>query len=812
VHIDPLAEQQKVHEQGIFGAVRDGNLDAVLRFCEEDPKCLNERDPVGAAPIHAAVLYQKQEIAKALIEDDRFRHCAVYQYTAGKDGLYVGENILHIAIIQQNIQLVQWLLEKAPGLLKGEAVGTFLSPGKDTYFGGYPLLFAVASNQMDMVEAILNLELPKMERKLEPYQNILLTDKHGNSALHLAVVHDLKDMYDFCCEEAEECEKELDPNEFVPLRFKRNVEGLSPLALAAAMGNKDMFEHILKKNTLKAWTYGPVVCYMVPLLGLEQPTVDDDGNVQDSLIALECLCGGYKRLTGCLPERPQGPSDKCDERVYEARLEMIMLPAIKGLLDKKWDYFGKPIFKRKRRFFFVVQILWTISVVIPNHYRSKPTNLSEFPISNGFIIAAEAIVGIMVLLKLVGEVVEIAKRGVKAYFTQMRGSSALDNVTSLSFNLLYLVGFIFRRLGPLNPAYYQVDDVCHGFAALVGWMTMFFFLLGLRQFGPFIIMIKEMLINDMRRFAAVYVSVLMGYTMSLYLTLDNFKEPGLAKFFEHMKELMLLGTVGELPGSMDDWDRNRWMAEILLFTYIVFVVVLLLNLLIAMMGNTYTKVDEAATRRWYAELAGMMMAFERELDHEEMQQQRSLYSIHMQNKAKKNASSTGVSSSLKEFYFEISVHDPSWKLKTCEGQELDGITQDFLNKLELHSTSVEEVLEYSDVDLAELLTVDFKYNVLQRNKLKAWLQKQNAISLKRRQSKLSNGLRLRTKRRPTLSAGKASKDIDAEILELLAYESRHRQRTEEAQEGTQTYIYDTLAMLNDTVAMKGGGRNGAAQV
>ena len=82
------------------------------------------------------------------------------------------------------------------------------------------------------------------------------------------MVHDLKDMYDFCCEEAEECEKELDPNEFVPLRFKRNVEGLSPLALAAAMGNKDMFEHILKKNTLKAWTYGPVVCYMVPLLGM----------------------------------------------------------------------------------------------------------------------------------------------------------------------------------------------------------------------------------------------------------------------------------------------------------------------------------------------------------------------------------------------------------------------------------------------------------------------------------------------------------------------------------------------------------------
>ena len=119
------------------------------------------------------------------------------------------------------------------------------------------------------------------------------------------------------------------------------------------------------------------VPYRHPLLGLEQPTVDDDGNVQDSLIALECLCGGYKRLTGCLPERPQGPSDKCDERVYEARLEMIMLPAIKGLLDKKWDYFGKPIFKRKRRFFFVVQILWTISVVIPNHYRSKPTNLSE---------------------------------------------------------------------------------------------------------------------------------------------------------------------------------------------------------------------------------------------------------------------------------------------------------------------------------------------------------------------------------------------------------------------------------------------------
>eukprot|EP00667_Euglena_gracilis_P031247 EG_transcript_44968 len=64
----------------------------------------------------------------------------------------------------------------------------------------------------------------------------------------------------------------------------------------------------------------------------------------------------------------------------------------------------------------------------------------------------------------------------------------------------------------------------------------------------------------------------------------------------------------------------------LLFTlYIILVVILLLNLLIAMMGNTYATVQEQAEKRWYLERANLMAAYEAELTVEAMQQLRKAY-------------------------------------------------------------------------------------------------------------------------------------------------------------------------------------------
>ena len=128
--------------RNIRSAITDGCLSEVLRITAEDPDCMSLRDPAGAAPVHFAFLLGRDEIGKELVQ--RYPQCTTWVYSHGP---YEGENLLHIAIVRQNEELVQWLLTANPEVLNAEALGPFFNPSGPTYFGGYPLLFAVSTNQ-----------------------------------------------------------------------------------------------------------------------------------------------------------------------------------------------------------------------------------------------------------------------------------------------------------------------------------------------------------------------------------------------------------------------------------------------------------------------------------------------------------------------------------------------------------------------------------------------------------------------------------------------------------------------------------------
>ena len=85
--------------------------------------------------------------------------------------------------------------------------------------------------------------------------------------------------------------------------------------------------------------------------------------------------------------------------------------------------------------------------------------------------------------------------------------------------------------------------------------------------------------------------------------MDSSKTPGPQKFFDRLRETLLLGIVSDVPTGLlrdanEDGAGNSWLVVLLLTTYIIFVVILLLNLLIAMMGNTYQNVECNSQRRW----------------------------------------------------------------------------------------------------------------------------------------------------------------------------------------------------------------------
>ena len=70
--------------------------DAVRQLVAQDPDVLDQRDAVGASPIHVAFLLGLADVGKELVQ--AYPTHATYVYV---EGPYTGENILHIAIIQQ---------------------------------------------------------------------------------------------------------------------------------------------------------------------------------------------------------------------------------------------------------------------------------------------------------------------------------------------------------------------------------------------------------------------------------------------------------------------------------------------------------------------------------------------------------------------------------------------------------------------------------------------------------------------------------------------------------------------------------------
>eukprot|EP00667_Euglena_gracilis_P033180 EG_transcript_53349 len=88
------SDQQKMHQEGIFRAIKEGRRVEVNRLVQRDPSVLISCDAVGANPIHIAFLYRQTEIGQTLVRQYPELATSVYG-----EGEYSGENILHIAII-----------------------------------------------------------------------------------------------------------------------------------------------------------------------------------------------------------------------------------------------------------------------------------------------------------------------------------------------------------------------------------------------------------------------------------------------------------------------------------------------------------------------------------------------------------------------------------------------------------------------------------------------------------------------------------------------------------------------------------------
>ena len=248
----------KADETSVWNAISSNNIERLKRMVRDDGDILRSRDAVGATPILLCCLLRRTDMVKWLLQHDPSQGCL--QYNGAE---YLGENCLHIAIVNKDIALAKHLLGLFPQLLHQRAIGEFFKkdaplPGSLTvtpcYYGEYPCHFAAATNQPEILDLLVGVDPSILD----------LTDTNGNTVLHLCVEHERTDMYDHICAVDQQRVAGGHKSETLlqtPLQDVKNKGGRSTLLMAANAGSRVMLEHLLERSKIVQWSFGePNLC------------------------------------------------------------------------------------------------------------------------------------------------------------------------------------------------------------------------------------------------------------------------------------------------------------------------------------------------------------------------------------------------------------------------------------------------------------------------------------------------------------------------------------------------------------------------
>uniref|UniRef100_A0A8C5KMV7 Transient receptor potential cation channel, subfamily V, member 4 n=1 Tax=Jaculus jaculus TaxID=51337 RepID=A0A8C5KMV7_JACJA len=362
-----------------------------------------------------------------------------------------------------------------------------------------------------------------------------------------------------------------------------------------------IFQHIIRREVtdedtrhlsrkFKDWAYGPVYSSLYDLSSLD--TCGEEASV------LEILVYNSK---------------------IENRHEMLAVEPINELLRDKWRKFGAVSF-----YINVVSYLCAMVIFTLTAYYQPLEGTPPYPYRTT-----------MDYLRLAGEVITLFT-GVLFFLTNIKDlfMKKCPGVNSLfidgSFQLLY---FIYSVLVIVCAALYLAGIEAYlavmVFALVLGWMNALYFTRGLKLTGTYSIMIQKILFKDLFRFLLVYLLFMIGYASALVTLLNpcanmkvcdedqtNCTVPTYPAcrdsetFSTFLLDLFKL-TIGMGDLEMLSSAKYPVVFILLLVTYIILTFVLLLNMLIALMGETVGQVSKESKHIWKLQWATTILDIER---------------------------------------------------------------------------------------------------------------------------------------------------------------------------------------------------------
>ena len=144
-----------------------------------------------------------------------------------------------------------------------------------------------------------------------------------------------------------------------------------------------------------------------------------------------------------------------------------------------------------------------------------------------------------------------------------------------------VLGFWFDALEPLQP-----------YTALAAWSYLFYFLGGIEYTGAYISMLFEV-VKDMKAFLVVLVAMLMALTHSFSLAAAGQRGQLLPNIM-HKYRVGIMGDLGTFDNGLDAVETTEDEAAMYIFFFLTTmgITVAMLNLLIAVINDTYDRVRE----------------------------------------------------------------------------------------------------------------------------------------------------------------------------------------------------------------------------
>uniref|UniRef100_A0A6J0V4Q0 Transient receptor potential cation channel subfamily V member 5 n=1 Tax=Pogona vitticeps TaxID=103695 RepID=A0A6J0V4Q0_9SAUR len=572
-----LLQQKRIQEYPLLLAAKENNVQAIRKLTMDGSCDIFQRGAVGETALHIAALYDNLNAAEVLLE---VAPELVNEKMTSE--LYEGQTALHIAAVNQNVNLVKCLLKKGAHICTPRATGLFFRRNTQRlfYFGEHVLSFAACTGSEEIVRLLI-----------ENGADIRAQDSLGNTVLHILVLQPNRaiacQMYSLLLSYDKQ-EGGLKPLDSIP-----NHEGITPFKLAGIEGNTVMFQHFMQKRKHILWSFGPINTILYDLTEIDSWGEDEP--------FLELIVSTKKR---------------------EARRVLDITP-VKELVNLKWNTYGRPYFCFLALFYILYMICFTMCCVY-RPLKDRPDNQTDPRDITIFIqktlqesyvtyedqlrLVGELITVIGALVILLLEIPDIVRVGATKYFGQTIQGGPF-HIIVITYACMILVILVMR----LTSTYGEVVPM--SFALVLGWCNVMYFARGFQMLGPFTIMIQKMIFGDLIRFCGLMAVVLLGFASAFYIIFQTEDPTSLGQFYSYP---MSLFTTFELFLTIIDGPANYdvdlpFMYSVVYFAFAIIAALLMLNLLIAMMGDTHWRVANERDELWRAQVVATTVMLERKL-------------------------------------------------------------------------------------------------------------------------------------------------------------------------------------------------------